>query len=156
MFQRVIGYNNEALCSNRTYLTVVSVESLQLFDIGHVDALRQRLSAQVGRGKRRQGVRRICKQRKKKMWSAVTQKHRLLKKNRCVMKDAEVCDLKFDTSVDKQLLREPTSPLSVPMYCWWCWLWAATDCSGVLLQCWELPHRLSDIPSTFWRGLNLQ
>lgn len=45
---------------------------------------------------------------------------------------------------------------SLPMYCWWCWLWAATDCSGVLLQFWELPHRLSDIPSTFCRGLNLQ
>lgn len=43
----------------------------------------------------------------------------------------------------------------IPMYCWWCWLCAATDCSGVLLQCWELPHTLSDRPSTFCRGLNL-
>lgn len=43
-----------------THLTVVSVERLQLLDIVHVDALRQRLSAQVRGGKRRQGVGRIC------------------------------------------------------------------------------------------------
>lgn len=42
-----------------TYLTVVSVECLQLLDIVHVDALRQRLGAQVRRGKCRQGVGRI-------------------------------------------------------------------------------------------------
>lgn len=44
-----------------TYLTVVSVEGLQLLDIIHVDALRQRLSAQISRGEWRQGVGRICR-----------------------------------------------------------------------------------------------
>lgn len=43
-----------------TYLAVVSVECLQLLDIIHVDALRQRLAAQVRRGKWGQGVGRIC------------------------------------------------------------------------------------------------
>lgn len=37
-----------------------------------------------------------------------------------------------------------------PMYCWWCWLWAAMACSGVLcrLLCEPLSPRLS----VFWAG----
>lgn len=54
------------LCTDRTYLAVVSVESLQLLDVSHADALRQRMSAQVRRGKWRQGVRCICIKRGKK------------------------------------------------------------------------------------------
>ena len=36
------------------------------------------------------------------------------------------------------------------MYCWWCWLWAAIACSGVLcrLLCEPLSPRLS----VFWAG----
>lgn len=48
------------LCCDMMYLAVVSVECLQLLDIIHVDALRQRLGAQVRRGKWRQGVGCIC------------------------------------------------------------------------------------------------
>lgn len=44
-----------------THLTVVSVQRFQLLDVTHVDALGQRLGAHVKRGKLRQGVRRICK-----------------------------------------------------------------------------------------------
>lgn len=47
-----------------TYLAVVSVECLELLDIIHVDALRQRLGAQVRRGEWRQGVSRICTKQK--------------------------------------------------------------------------------------------
>lgn len=57
-----------------TYLTVVSVECLQLLDIVHVDALRQRLGAQVRRGKCRQGVGRICIKQKCRQVS-LTQTH---------------------------------------------------------------------------------
>lgn len=50
------------------------------------------------------------------------------------MKDAEVRDLLI--YICRQTAVEGANQLlSVPMYCWWCWLWAATDCSGVLLQC---------------------
>lgn len=45
------------LCSDKTYLAVVSIKVLQLLEIIHVDTLRQALSAQVKRGKWRQGVR---------------------------------------------------------------------------------------------------
>lgn len=39
------------------------------------------------------------------------------------------------------------------MNCWWCWLWAATDCSGVV---WGLLlEALSAIPSIFWAALYL-
>lgn len=50
----------EELCTDGTYLAVVSVESLQPFDVSHADALRQRMSTQVRRRKWRQGVRCIC------------------------------------------------------------------------------------------------
>lgn len=43
----------DELCCDVTHLTVVSVECLQLLDVIHVDALGQRLGAQVRRGKRR-------------------------------------------------------------------------------------------------------
>lgn len=64
-----------------THLTVVSVERLQLFDIIHVDALWQRLSAQVRRGKWRQSVGRICiKPKKSRQVSFITHAH----KHRCI------------------------------------------------------------------------
>lgn len=43
-------------CCDVAYLAVISVEGLQLLDVVHVDALRQRLSPQVRRGELRQGV----------------------------------------------------------------------------------------------------
>lgn len=58
-----------------THLTVVSVERLQLFDIIHVDALWQRLSAQVRRGKWRQSVGRICIKQKCRHVSFISHTH---------------------------------------------------------------------------------
>lgn len=139
----------------RTYLAVVPVESLELLDVRHADALGQRVSAQVSRRKRRQGVRCICIKRRGKCseWSLLglwKDAHEGQKRIKFCWEMYKLEQLKFETG------SAGDQPQSVPMYCWWCWLWAATDCSGVLLQCWELPHRLSDMPSTFWRGLNLK
>lgn len=39
------------------------------------------------------------------------------------------------------------------MNCWWCWHWAATDCSGVVWG--VLLDALSAIPSIFWAALYL-
>ena len=54
------------------YLAVVSVECLQLLDIIHADALRQRLGAQVRSGKLRQGVGRICMKEKSRQVSLIS------------------------------------------------------------------------------------
>lgn len=55
-----------------TYLAVVSVEGLQLLDIIHVDALRQRLGAQVRRGKWRQGVGCVCMKQRGRQVSLIS------------------------------------------------------------------------------------
>lgn len=54
-----------------TYLTMVSVQVLEFLDITHGDPLGQRRSAQVRRGKGRQGVRCICRKTRLKQVSDI-------------------------------------------------------------------------------------
>lgn len=138
-----------------TYLTMVSVQVLEFLDITDGDPLGQRRSAQVRRGKGRQGVRCICRKTRLKQVSETTGIH-ILVTMKGIYKRSSISDYNSSHWIWSICrFMEPNRLLFIPMYCWWCWLCAATDCSGVLLQCWELPHRLSDIPSTFCRGLNL-